>query len=214
MSVCVQNPPALVSQVDFRDTGVQDSASPICIKIQLSERATAALTGAKLIDAVHVALRRFDGAELQVARTLADGTQRMQGLRTSQGMFGLFLRGNMLEIKVRRKCLPVSRTFGDAGFIMAVLIVPCDELVCSTPFLVVSKGRRERTRTARRVRGVCPAAPVFGEPSISEVAVNRLLRGDTKTRPFPPALAPFSVTNLPDCDLEMYLATLYSPQTK
>ncbi len=68
-------------------------------------------------------------------------TGRMLGLRMSQAMFAFDFRSasSTLVVRMHRKELPVSTNFGDAPFVLTLLLKPVGELVVSSSFHVASK---------------------------------------------------------------------------
>jgi len=175
-------PPPVVYQTMYHD-GVQNSSLPLEMAITLSQRAKASFrTCSVLSKAVYVALRRFDGAELEKFMPFKDA---MVGARVSQSIFSYAFKDDkqdVLLIRMLRKELPVSLVFGGAKLMLTVYFKNTEELVCSSSFFVVSKQMNPSKRRCadvkkpKRVRLISRHATTFEPAKREEEVVNELLK--------------------------------------
>ena len=92
----VEGPPALVYQTQLGAAHAQDSSTPLQLTITLGHGVLP--PGAGAVDvAVEAAIRRFDGAELEV---WDDDTESMQGLRLPAACVTSAMQGRTLIVEV------------------------------------------------------------------------------------------------------------------
>ena len=182
MSYFSRQPPETVYQTVWNGA-LQDSSSLQAMEITLCDGTLAALDAAgdaSLHGSIFVALRRFDGVEIE--KYNAD-LKTMLGLRLSQDAFVFDRSERVLRIGMHRKELPVSMTFGGAPYVLVVLFKAVNEAVTSSPFMVVSKefnaAMKPRTRGVappKRARAVPRAAPWFDVAIGFERIINDMTR--------------------------------------
>lgn len=181
-SVLDVHPPAVLYQTKSNG-GKQESAHPGELSIRLSPNAKkAVMKPGALRSRVHVAMRRYDGRELEV---YLDG--EMVGLRIPQRTYELVLEGDLLHVRVHRKELPVSKTFGNAPFVFCVYIdgASYPELLVSECFRVQSK--QPKTTAAakpppKRVRPPPPCRPFPAVATGCEAIVNAMMEARATSR--------------------------------
>lgn len=179
----VQTPETIFQTLRAAD-GSQDSSSKLLLTLVLSPAARAAIEpiaakGGDMSKLFHGAIRRFDGAELEVFDVPA---QAMLGLRLPQATFEYnfeVVSGvATMEIAVHRKELPVSKAFGDAPMRFWFFVKPVGELVMTNIFSVASKmptPSRQPRAPPRRPRAPPPRRPFPGPPSGDEALINTML---------------------------------------
>jgi len=174
-STIIMHPPEIVYQSSLVE-GHLDSTTPLSIQILLSDVASFALSGGTLPMLVVPYIRRFDGADLEVAVQNGD-TYAMHIISLSARMFTYNLKGNTLEIAVARRELPVSKSFGNAPFVFVFHIVPTDELLTTSQFIVASKERAPKPQrgSPKRIRDQRPNALCIGLPTISDKCITARL---------------------------------------
>lgn len=207
-------PPSIIYQTEVRD-GKQDTSTPCFLSLQLSLDAHAALlagmrSGRSLSDLIHGALRRFDLTELMVYN---EDEGELLGLRLPQKCFEYKLSAvpsvPVVHVKVHRKELPVSKSFGGAPFVFVfgVLAAPHHEVFVTSKFCIASKESStapKRTQPAKR--GPPPCKPFAAPAEGKEALINAMLYGtstpDAQPAPLkrargasPPCSARFAVVS-------------------
>ena len=205
MSCFSVQPPETVFQTVWNGAS-QDSSTLQYMQVTLCGTTLAYLESSKdasLRSSIYVGLRRFDGAELE--KYNAD-TKMMLGLRVSQDAFAFERSKAVLTLGMHRKELPVSTTFGGAPYVLILLFKALNEVVTSSPFMVVSKefntAMKPRTRGAappKRLRAAPRAAPWFDVAVGYECTINALMaRGDAVPQPAEPDALAFDWDALDD----------------
>lgn len=159
--------PEVVYQTNISVDGTQDSATPLLLKAHFS---SFDLIGASFAGAV----RRFDGAEIS---DYDEASHTMQGLRMPTA-FKFATVGDELTVEVHRKFMPVSKSHGNAPFV--IVIVACaasgeSEVLVTSPFLSCSKqtqADRAPRGQAKRLRGRPSAKPVSAPPCAVDLLVS------------------------------------------
>lgn len=141
-SVFCKQPPKEVYR-SCRVPGGGQRAANLDVAILLSNAAAehlASVPERKLKNAVLLAVLRFDGAMLEVAIDMPNGTQTVVPFRDDAILRGYALddAAGVLHITLRPGALPLSSSFGGACIVLVVHIVACKETVVSTPFRVAS----------------------------------------------------------------------------
>lgn len=207
-------PPAVVYQTVLVDDK-QNGSTPLDMSIRLSPAAASALhaavrAGEALPTLIFGALRRcaecccfccvlpassFLRASLHCSVDLRELEQydaasgSMLGLRMSQAMFAFDLRSasGTLVVRMHRKELPVSTNFGDAPFVLTILLKPVGELVVSSPFHVASKEAPARAPRPppKRQRPPSSKLPVVALASGEELIVSQMCKTLKRLRSVP-----------------------------
>lgn len=186
-------PPAVVYQTSLlADQGRQDGSTPLLLSLRLADDAAASLTAhllhAPLASLVYGAIRRVDLRELE---RFDAASGKMLGVRMSQSIFAFDFRtsSSTLTIQLHRKELPVSTNYGDAPFVLSVLLKPCGEVVVSSPFVVASKEAppRDPRPPPKRVRApsarLPTLAPALGDEALITQHCKALKRGRVGAAP-------------------------------
>ena len=153
--------------------------------------------GAKtpLQEAVYVALRRFDGSELLM---FSEEHGCMMGLRVPQRTFkfDLSLADGVLTVRIARKELPVSKSFGGCPFVFVCTLKGAKdtEVVVTKPFKINSKQPKVARKVAKKPRPPPPCRPFCAPASGPELYLNTVLQPSATVAPIAPSTGSTAAT--------------------
>ena len=180
-SYIIEKFPIKLYQTNISPKGKQDSSTPFIFNIQLSSKDFEKIKLDSIELGIHFAILLYDTYKRPLVRNKKNDKLVPLVFPNTNFSYNLNKEKKIIQVKMSRKNLPISEKFGSSKFIISCLIKKTENIIFSSPFLVLSKQSIKKYKTVPKRKKISPRVTrILDENDYNDIYFDKCIKKHRK----------------------------------